>query len=175
LEIFYNFYVPRFNSLLGWCRFFYAHYVANVLSFCEGCVVTVKICAGILDKTVWADLLGYKKLSSLNGKYLFDVRFRSEGKLRYCTMKRVKVKVPCNRPGVGSRRFRIQDFHDIRHMKVVRLPDSPTGRLYPKKMFLVLIFTRGWVDPRAMVRSEGICHWKIQWHHRGSIPWPSEW
>ena len=37
-------------------------------------------------------------------------------------------------------------------MKVVSLRSS---RLYPQKMFLVLIFTRGWVDPRVMVRSEG--------------------
>jgi len=43
----------------------------------------------------------------------------------------------------GSRRFRLPDFHDIWHMKVVRSSSSHTGRLYPKEMFLVLIFTRG--------------------------------
>jgi hypothetical protein len=40
-------------------------------------------------------------------------------------------------------------------MKVVRLTASSTGRPYPQDMFLVLIFTRGWVDPWAMERSEG--------------------
>jgi len=34
-------------------------------------------------------------------------------------------------------------FHDIWHLKVVRLSVSCTGRLYPQEMFLVLIFIRG--------------------------------
>ena len=55
----------------------------------------------------------------------------------------------------GSRRFRLPDFHGIRHMKVMRSSPSRPGRLYPQEIFLVLIFTKGWVDLRAMVRSEG--------------------
>jgi len=43
-------------------------------------------------------------------------------------------------------------------IKVVRLSVSRTGHFYLQEIFLVLIFTRGFVDPKAMERSEGICH-----------------
>jgi hypothetical protein len=72
----------------------------------------------------------------------------------------VKVQQASYRPGVaqeGSRKLRLPDFM-TKAQVVVRLSALRTGRYYPQEIHLVLISVRGRVDPRAIVRPEGLRH-----------------
>jgi hypothetical protein len=78
--------------------------------------------------------------------------------------KKKKVKQSRYRPGMAQREVKVPKLHDNPYTALY------TGRLYPQEMLLVLISVRGWVDPRAIVRSEGLCQWKITMTPTGIKP-----
>jgi hypothetical protein len=96
---------------------------------------------------VQSDMTAYIWTSATYRCFLTTVSFTSTGEMwhrigwyreripNFCTWK-IKIKQSRNRLGVAQRvpeGFRLPDFYDIRHMKVVRSSAPRTGRLYPRK------------------------------------------
>ena len=61
----------------------------------------------------------------------------------------------------GSRMLRLPEYLDSRHMKVTRLSALCTGRFYPQGRIPGTDFVTGSVDPRVIVRPEGLSQCKI--------------
>ena len=89
---------------------------------------------------------------------------------RYCTCcvclydsKGKAVPLQAWRGPEGSRKLRLPDFVTTAQ-DVGRLSALHTGRLYPQEILLVQISVRGWIDPRATVRSKG------SWDRTSDLP-----
>jgi hypothetical protein len=110
-------------------------------------------------------LQGNERTGRQSSKYLstYTVSYYSTYCLNMSLMYMIKGKAlplqACSGPE-GSRKLSFPDYMTTAQDggKVVSLTHRPP---YHQQMLLVFISVRGWVDPMAIVRSEGLRQWKI--------------
>jgi hypothetical protein len=72
-------------------------------------------------------------------------------------------KQPLYRPEQAMRApgVRLPGFLDSWYMNVAKLSALAPAVFTPQGIFLVLISLIDWVDPRVILRPEGLCQWKV--------------
>jgi hypothetical protein len=124
----------------------------------EGCFRTLYLQASIstgyqLSREIRVDSVTWLR-------YVAQCTYLISSGQSYGTVKRVKQSHYKPGQDLSVQEAVAAIFRDSWYIKVVRLSALCTGRLYPQEI-LVLISVRGCVDSRAIVRSEGVCQWKI--------------
>ena len=124
--------------------------------------------AGWTPGPVWTGGKSRRHLDSIPdhpacSQSLYRLSYRAHNKILFtefiyaCSWRGHCVKQPLYRPS-GFRQFEFPIFHDNRYVKVVRLLALGTGHIYPQEVCPVLISVGGGVNPRVIVRAEGMCH-----------------
>ena len=94
-------------------------------------------------------------------KILTLIPLYSSIEIKLVEMNYIKVKQSRNRPGVAQRvpgGFRLQDFHETLHIKVVRLSASRTGRLQHRKCSWYSFSLGAESTPGPWYSRKEICH-----------------
>jgi hypothetical protein len=127
------------------------------------------------EPTVWEKIFDWRNeqlTSCIATGYVIIYRQKiNRMSLKYCDLTnetcymfvRLKINQSHYRPvdrSWGFQEVEAPRFQNSQHMKVARLSALRTGSLYPQEIFQVPFSVRGWVDPRAIVRPEGLCQWK---------------
>jgi len=140
----------------------------------------LETCRGMKQNLLWNKFCASSWLNTAINILRCTVRKTSKKKeVKWVTVNFLGIKVPCTlgwpyTEGKKGKAVQLQAWSGPEGSRKWKFPDSMTkaqdsgrlsalhtGRLCPQEILLVLISVRGWVDPRAIVRWEGLCQWKI--------------